>query len=71
MTENNAPLAAATSTDPLTYDIPEAGAMAGLSRNASYGAASRGQMPVIRLGRRKKVPGQLWRKILNGEARCP
>jgi hypothetical protein len=68
MTENSAPLAAATSNDPLTTTIPKAGAMADLSRNASYGAAARGEMPTIRFGRRLRVPVKAWLKILNGEA---
>jgi hypothetical protein len=53
---------------PLTLDIPEAGAMAGLGRAASYAAANRGEIPTIRLGRRKKVPAKLWQRILDGEA---
>jgi hypothetical protein len=67
MTKNSAPLAAAVSDDPLTYDIPKAGALAGLSRNASYGAAARGEMPTIKLGWRKVVPAKAWLKILNGD----
>jgi hypothetical protein len=60
-------LAAASSNEQLTYDIPEAGAMAGLGRNASYTAAKRGQIPTITLGRRKRVPAKRWHKILNGD----
>ncbi|MGE3992293.1 helix-turn-helix domain-containing protein, partial [Pseudorhodoplanes sp.] len=38
------------------YDIPEAGRMLGLSRNAAYAAAARGEIPIIEIGRLKKVP---------------
>jgi hypothetical protein len=49
------------------YDVPEAGAMIGLSRNASYEAAKRGEIPVIRIGRRLKVPKKVWDRIVDGE----
>jgi hypothetical protein len=52
----------------LVVDVPEAGAMAGLSRQGSYNAANRGDMPVIVIGGLKKVPLKKWRAILNGEA---
>ena len=68
--DRSIPPAAAASGKPLIYDIPIAGALAGLSRNASYGAAARGQMPTIRLGRRKVVPAALWHRILNGETKA-
>jgi hypothetical protein len=55
------------SDGPLTYDIPAAGEMVGLGRNASYAAARRGEIPTIAFGRKKKVPGALWRKKLRGE----
>jgi len=44
------------SDERLVYDVPEAGAKLGLSRNASYGAAGRGDIPTIRIGRLLKVP---------------
>lgn len=40
----------------LVYDVPEAGALLGLSRNASYEAAKRGDIPTIRVGKLLKVP---------------
>jgi excisionase family DNA binding protein len=42
--------------DRLVYDVPEAGALLGLSRNASYEAAKRGQLPTIKVGKLLKVP---------------
>ncbi len=41
---------------PLVTDIPKAGALFGLSRNASYAAANRGDIPTIRIGKLRKVP---------------
>jgi hypothetical protein len=52
----------------LTYDVPEAGKMAGLGRNAAYDAARRGEIPTIKLGRRQLVPKVAWDRILRGEA---
>ncbi len=50
-----------------TYEVPEAGAMAGLNRNASYEAAKRGEIPTKRFGRRLKVPKTVWDRILGIE----
>ena len=41
---------------PLAYNVPEAGALIGLSRSASYEAARRGQIPTIKIGSRILVP---------------
>lgn len=40
----------------LVYTVPEAGALLGLTKNASYEAAKRGDIPTIRLGKLIKVP---------------
>jgi hypothetical protein len=40
----------------LVYDVPTAGAMLGLNRNAAYAAAKRGDIPVIRIGKLIRVP---------------
>jgi hypothetical protein len=42
------------------YSIPEAGAMVGLSRNGSYDAARRNEIPVLSFGRKKVVPKATW-----------
>ena len=39
-----------------TYSVEEAGKLLGVGRNAAYDAAKRGQIPVIRIGRRLLVP---------------
>ena len=42
---------------PLTLTVPEAGKKYfGLSRDASYAAAQRGDLPTIRIGRLLRVP---------------
>ncbi len=48
----------------LVYDVPEAGAMLGLSRNASYEAAARGDIPTIRIGKLLRVPKAALNKML-------
>jgi len=52
---------------PRVFSIPAAGAMAGLGRNASYAAASRGEMPLIQFGKLKKVLAAPWLRKLGGE----
>ena len=39
-----------------TMSVPEAGKQLGLGKNGSYAAAARGQMPVIKIGSRLRVP---------------
>jgi hypothetical protein len=42
---------------PLTISVPDAGKKYfGLSRNGSYDAAERGEIPVIKIGRLLRVP---------------
>jgi hypothetical protein len=44
-------------SDEKTLPVPEAGRRYfGLGRNASYEAAKRGELPVIRIGARLRVP---------------
>ena len=49
----------------LVLDVPEAGALLGLSRNASYMAAKNGDIPTIRIGRLLKVPKAALDRLLN------
>ena len=48
----------------LVYDVPEAGALLGLTRNGSYAAAARGDIPTIRIGRLIKVPRAALERML-------
>jgi hypothetical protein len=50
-----------------TISVPEAGRRYfGLSRNGSYGAAERGELPTIRIGRLLRVPVRALEKMLDG-----
>jgi hypothetical protein len=50
------------SRGPYGLSIPEAGAMIGLSRAASYQAARNQQMPVVKIGALMIVPRHEWLK---------
>ena len=52
----------------LVYDVPEAGALLGLTRNGSYEAAKRGDIPTIRLGGLIKVPKAAFHRMLDEPA---
>ena len=54
--------------DEPTMSIPEAGAIFGLSRAASYQAARRGDIPTITMGHRKLVPTAKLRAMLGLDA---
>ena len=51
---------------PLTMSVPEAGRRYfGLSRNGSYDAAARGDIPTIKIGRLLRVPVRLMERMLD------
>jgi hypothetical protein len=51
---------------PLTVSVPEAGRRYfGLSRNSSYAAAERGDIPTIRVGRLLRVPIKAMNELLD------
>jgi Helix-turn-helix domain len=55
---------------PRTLSVPEAGKYYfELGRNASYDAARRGELPVVRIGRRLRVPVVALERML-AEARA-
>jgi len=55
-------------TEKKTLTVPEAGKLYfGLGRNASYDAAKRGDLPVIKIGSRLRVPVVALERML-GEA---
>ena len=56
---------------PKTISVPEAGRVYfGIGRDASYGAARRGDIPVIRIGKLMRVPIVAMERMLDraGEA---
>jgi excisionase family DNA binding protein len=48
----------------LVIGVPEAGEMLGLTRNAAYAAAKRGEIPTIRIGKLLRVPKAAFEKML-------
>ncbi len=46
------------------FTVPEAGELLSLGRSASYEAARRGDLPVIRIGKRLFVPIEALRSML-------
>lgn len=50
------------------FSVPEAGAMFGLSVNASYAAAKRGDIPTVQIGGLLIVPKAVWLRKLGLEA---
>jgi len=48
-----------------TVSVPEAGAILGLGRNASYDAVQRGDIPAIRLGKKLRVPKAVLERMLS------
>ena len=50
----------------LVMTVPEAGKKLGLSREASYQAARRGDIPTIRIGNLLKVPVVQFNRLLDG-----
>jgi excisionase family DNA binding protein len=51
-----------------TVSVEEAGAWLGLSRSAAYEAARRGELPVLRFGRSRRVPTAKLRAMLGLDA---
>jgi excisionase family DNA binding protein len=49
-----------------TYTVEQAGRILGLSRNSAYQAATAGQIPVIRIGKRLLVPRVALDRMLDG-----
>jgi excisionase family DNA binding protein len=57
--------------DRVVYEVPEAGALLGLCRNASYEAAKRGDIPTIRIGKLIRVPKAAFHQMLEKTRRIP
>jgi len=50
-----------------TITVPQAGRVLGISRDAAYAAAERGEIPCVRIGRRLVVPVARLRSEVLGE----
>ena len=58
------------SSEPKTMTVPEAGmAYFGLSKNSSYAAAVRGEIPTIRVGRLLRVPVRALENMLDNASK--
>jgi excisionase family DNA binding protein len=57
--------------DKLTYEITEAAQLLGVGRNQAYEAAHRGELPVIRIGKRYLIPKAALDRMLAGETPKP
>ena len=55
----------------LTVSVEEAGEILGCSRNTAYEAVRRGEIPVIRIGKRLLVPKAALERLLNVEPAVP
>jgi excisionase family DNA binding protein len=53
----------------LVMTVPEAGRKLGLSKDAAYDAAKRGDIPTIRIGHLLKVPKIRFERMLAGDKR--
>jgi excisionase family DNA binding protein len=51
----------------LTITVEEAGRVLGLSRGSAYAAAARGEIPVLRFGKRMVVPFRRFMQMLGDE----
>ena len=52
--------------DALTYSVDEVAQLLGVGRNSAYEAIARGEIPVIKVGKRLLVPKAALEKLLNG-----
>jgi excisionase family DNA binding protein len=52
--------------DRLVYTIVEVGELLGLTRNAAYDAAKRGDFPTIRIGKLIRVPKAALHAMIDG-----
>jgi len=53
--------------DTLTLTVTECAKRLGIGRNSAYEAISRGEIPVIRIGKRLLVPKVAFEKMLSGD----
>lgn len=58
----------ATNVTKATLSIEEAAKALGIGRNQAYEAAHRGDIPIIKIGKRLLVPRVAFERMLSGEA---
>jgi len=52
-----------------TLTVEEAARVLGISRSSAYGAARRGELPIVRIGRRYVVPRAALERLLDQDGR--
>jgi hypothetical protein len=67
VTEVAGPVERSQRPEVLTYSVPFAGGMVGLTLSGSYGAAKRGEIPTMRFGKLLRVPKAKWDRMARGE----
>ena len=60
-------IAQSQTVERLTYTVDEAAQLLGISRNSAYEAVRRGEIPIIRVGRRLLVPRSRLETLLDGQ----
>jgi predicted DNA-binding transcriptional regulator AlpA len=53
----------------LVYDVHEVGAMLGLTKNAAYVAAKRGDFPTIKIGKLIRIPKAAFHEMIDAAGR--
>ena len=51
----------------LTYSVPEAAVLLGISRSAAYAAAQRGELSAVRVGRLVRIPKRALLRLLDAD----
>ncbi len=51
----------------LTLSIPEAAKVLGISRYSAYAAASRGDIPILQIGKLRRVPRAQLMRMIEGD----
>lgn len=53
--------------EPLTVTVEQAAELLGISRWSAYEAAKRGELPIVRIGKRILIPRRRLEKLLAGD----
>lgn len=56
-----------TSPNRITLTVTEAAKLLGISRNLCYEAVARGEIPVVRVGKRILIPKVVFERLLIGD----
>jgi excisionase family DNA binding protein len=59
----------ASASESLTLSVPETARLLGISRALAYDLVRRGELPALRLGRRRLVPRAALADLMTGQSR--